>query len=181
MSSNPFESPATKKTGPSPEVIPDNLASLSQRFYGFVIDTLVMVAMSATLLWLLTTAISGTELFDILSESLSKNELRQLFLIPGALLTALLNAVLVTLRGQSIGKIITGTKIVRHNGEPLGFIHGVLLRSWLLGFPNYIFRVIGCIDYLFIFLGRQRHCLHDRIASTHVISLDVDELPDIDL
>jgi uncharacterized RDD family membrane protein YckC len=78
---------------------------------------------------------------------------------------------LVSTIGQSIGKRALRIKIVRINGEPLGFVHGVILRTWvlwLLGSIPYLGSCVGTVDVLMIF-SEDRRCLHDRIAGTMVI------------
>jgi uncharacterized RDD family membrane protein YckC len=92
---------------------------------------------------------------------------------------------LIAVRGQSLGKILVGTRIVRLDGRRVDFVHGVVLRSWplelpalllpLLGFtvktiPYWVVAAVLTIDDLFIF-GAQKRCLHDRVADTKVIRL----------
>jgi uncharacterized RDD family membrane protein YckC len=78
---------------------------------------------------------------------------------------------LISTRGQSLGKKWLGIKIVRTNGEPVGFLHGVILRSWIitaLGSIPYVGGFIHLVDALMIF-GSERQCLHDQIAGTKVV------------
>jgi uncharacterized RDD family membrane protein YckC len=80
-------------------------------------------------------------------------------------------AYLVTKTGQSIGKRVARTRIVRVDGGPAGFVKGVLLRGWLFGVFSMVpavGRFIGLADALFIF-GGERRCLHDRLAGTRVV------------
>jgi uncharacterized RDD family membrane protein YckC len=87
-----------------------------------------------------------------------------------------IQAYLVATGGQSIGKRATGIKIVMMNGSPAGFVHGVLLRHWMLMALAYIpvvsqlnsFFVL--VDTLFIF-GAARRCVHDLIAGTKVVGV----------
>jgi len=51
------------------------------------------------------------------------------------------------------------------------FVHGVLLRQWVMGLLNaipFIGNIIALVDPLMIF-GDERRCLHDHIAGTKVI------------
>jgi uncharacterized RDD family membrane protein YckC len=79
--------------------------------------------------------------------------------------------VLISTTGQSLGKKWLGIRIVKLDGTPCGFVHGVLLRSWVPSFIGNI-PVVGALfaiaDPLFIF-GDERRCLHDMIASTKVV------------
>lgn len=76
--------------------------------------------------------------------------------------------VMVTQRGQTIGKRLLGIRIVRkdtmQNG---GFVVNVLKRGFLNGLlsliPGYFL-----VDCLFIFRA-DRRCLHDMIAGTIVV------------
>jgi uncharacterized RDD family membrane protein YckC len=86
----------------------------------------------------------------------------------------LLQGFLLSTRSQSIGKIVTGIKIVRHpDGSRAGFLHAFLLRGFLPGAIELI-PVLGSlfwlVDVCFIF-GEQRRCVHDLIAGTKVVKL----------
>lgn len=79
---------------------------------------------------------------------------------------------LISTTGQSLGKRWLGVKIVRMDGLPCGFVHGVLLRSWvphlLVSFVPFLGYVFFLVDALFI-LGDERRCIHDHMASTQVV------------
>lgn len=75
---------------------------------------------------------------------------------------------LISTTGQSLAKKWMGIRIVMEDGSPVDFVHGVLLRSWVIGVANQIIPFFGLVDALMIF-GEQRRCLHDHIASTKVI------------
>ena len=75
-------------------------------------------------------------------------------------------------RGQSLGKMVVGIKIVRvSDGSVPGFVKVVLLRMvvpTLLECIPYAGALIGLVDLLFIFRD-DRRCLHDLIAETKVV------------
>lgn len=78
---------------------------------------------------------------------------------------------LIATTGQSLAKRWLGIQIVRVDGSPLGFVNGVILRSWIISLLAQIPRVgglVGLIDVLMIF-GKERRCLHDLIAGTRVV------------
>ena len=90
---------------------------------------------------------------------------------------------LIVRRGQSIGKIVAGSRIVRTDGAPAGFLRGVVIRNGVFSAPALILPLVGIthhwalppalaslalFDVLFIF-GRERRCLHDLLAGTRVI------------
>ena len=78
-------------------------------------------------------------------------------------------AILVSWRGQSVGKLVVRTRIERADGQRVGFVHGVLLRSWLMAWLNGA-SLVFLLDSLFIF-GRRRRCLHDWLADTRVVRI----------
>lgn len=82
------------------------------------------------------------------------------------------NIVLLTIRGQSIGKLLTGIQIVRSgDGSKAGFIKAVLLRWFLFAIIESI-RFVGPVlmfaNILLIF-RKDRRCMHDLVADTRVI------------
>ena len=77
---------------------------------------------------------------------------------------------LITKSGQTIGKKMQRIQIARMDGKPVGFVHGVALRSWVLGAVRFIVTCMPILDCLYIF-REDRRCLHDLIADTQVIAL----------
>lgn len=78
---------------------------------------------------------------------------------------------LISTTGQSLAKKWLGIRIVKLDGSLPGFVHGVLLRQWVMGLLNaipFIGNIIALVDPLMIF-GDERRCLHDHIAGTKVI------------
>ena len=79
---------------------------------------------------------------------------------------------LLTTRGQTLGKIALGLRIVRtKDGRNGGFVTNVLLRvgvGALIGMIPYLGVFYTVADILFIFRG-DRRCLHDLIAGTRVV------------
>jgi uncharacterized RDD family membrane protein YckC len=80
---------------------------------------------------------------------------------------------LLAQRGQTIGKIVMGLRIVRfEDGTNPGFVKAVLLRTFLWALITAIPVVgplIGLVGILFIFRDDQR-CLHDHLAGTRVVN-----------
>lgn len=78
---------------------------------------------------------------------------------------------LIATTGQTLAKRWLGIQIVRVDGTPLGFVNGVILRSWVIGLLGNIPIVgplVSLVNPLMIF-GEERRCLHDQIAGTRVI------------
>ena len=78
---------------------------------------------------------------------------------------------LITISGQTVAKRWLGIKIVRTDGQPVGFVRGVILREWVtlaLAFIPIVGRLFNLVDAVAIFRD-ERRCVHDRIADTKVI------------
>jgi uncharacterized RDD family membrane protein YckC len=94
----------------------------------------------------------------------------------GLMAALLLQALLIAVRGQNLGKLLVGVRVVRaDNGAPAGFLRGVLLRFALpvtLIFVLNLFFMFGffflLVDYGFMF-REDRRCLHDLMAGTKVV------------
>ncbi len=86
-------------------------------------------------------------------------------------LFAIAQIILLAQRGQTVGKILLGIKIVRRDtGENGGFVTNVLLRGLLNGLLNLI-PVYFLVDSCLIF-REDRRCVHDMIAGTVVVNVD---------
>ncbi len=90
----------------------------------------------------------------------------------GLTLFFLLNGWLLFTRGQSIGKVVCGTRIVRVDGSPAS--PGRLLLRQSLGPLSSIFlglsMIYSLIDCLSIYRVSRR-CVHDSIAGTKVVKV----------
>jgi len=82
-------------------------------------------------------------------------------------------AVLLILRGQSIGKLLLGIRIVRFSTEaPADFLHVYIIRS-LVPFLLARIPVLGFFFWItdICFVFREDHrCLHDLMADTKVVN-----------
>lgn len=80
---------------------------------------------------------------------------------------------LLAIRGQTIGKIVMGLRIVRfEDGGNPGFVKAVLLRTFLWALITavpVVGTLVGVVGILFIFRDDQR-CLHDHLAGTRVVN-----------
>jgi uncharacterized RDD family membrane protein YckC len=99
-----------------------------------------------------------------------------LFMVVAGLMgVALLGAqcFMIANRGQSIGKRLVKTRIVRLDGSNPGFVHGVLLRGLVGNLPGavpFVGNVYNIVDTLCIFKD-DRRTLRDMIAGTRVIQV----------
>ena len=75
------------------------------------------------------------------------------------------------MRGQTIGKLVLGMRIVDLAGGKADFGKILLLRElpvWLANILPLVGVVYGVLDAIFIFRSDKR-CLHDMIADTIVV------------
>lgn len=94
----------------------------------------------------------------------------------GLLGAMFVQCLLIGLRGQNIGKILVGGRVVRAADDgPAGFVRGAILRFMLpvmfMMVLNILFPlglVFLAVDYAFMFRADGR-CLHDLIAGTKVV------------
>lgn len=84
------------------------------------------------------------------------------------------NVILLSVRGQSAGKLLTGIQIVRAaDGGRAGFVKAVLLRWFLFAVIEsiqFIGPVLSLANILMIF-RRDHRCLHDLVADTRVVRM----------
>jgi uncharacterized RDD family membrane protein YckC len=68
--------------------------------------------------------------------------------------------------GQTPGKMICKLKVVRVNGEPLGY--GKAFLRWI----GYIVSwVVFALGFLWVIFDRQKQAWHDKIAGSYVLKL----------
>lgn len=82
------------------------------------------------------------------------------------------NLYLLTVRGQTLGKMWLGIRIVTHpDAKNPGFVKAFLLRAFvngILGAVPCVGSIYSLVDICFIF-REDRRCIHDLIAGTQVI------------
>jgi uncharacterized RDD family membrane protein YckC len=85
---------------------------------------------------------------------------------------AVVQMALLSLRGQTLGKMLMGVRVVdQDDGRNPGFVRAVLMRQVLPGMIvalPCLGRVFWLADCLCIF-GEERRCFHDLIAGTKVV------------
>lgn len=162
---NPYGSPVAIDTGAHFQSgeRPD-LATRFERFGGALVDGVLTLAGMVPGFGV----IASGALDDLPPDDLELASTAVLY--GGALLIGIVQWVLITARGQSLGKMAVGTRIVmRRGGELPGFYRGVVLRAWLPALIGGLCcSLFFLIDVLAIF-GRERRCLHDEFANTIVV------------
>lgn len=147
-----------------------SLASRVQRFVAWLLDSLTLLPV----VYLAAQSLEGHKVETM--ENLMHLMQEQPELFQSAAWTfigiTLVNVVMLTLRGQSIGKWLMGIRIVMYqSGAHAGFVRAVLLRSLVmsvLGSITYVGPGIQLFDIACIFRADHR-CLHDLIADTMVV------------
>ena len=175
MQSNPFAAPSDEIVTGSSMV---RLAPYSSRFIGAMIDSLLSIG--ALCLGFPIMAMDpnisefGAEL-GTLGHAGTAVSLIALFTL------TCLQWYWITTLGQSVGKRVMKTQIRKINERPVDFVSGVIMRSWIIGFAFGFVQLFTCgllgwvvylVDAIAIF-GSERRCLHDLIAGTKVVELEV--------
>lgn len=75
---------------------------------------------------------------------------------------------LLAVQGQTLAKMALGIRVERQDGTPVGFLHGVVLREWIMPVLIVFCGFVGLIDALMI-VSDERRTLHDIIANTRVV------------
>jgi uncharacterized RDD family membrane protein YckC len=88
----------------------------------------------------------------------------------------LVQILLLTFRGQNIGKLIFGVRVVRaDSGQPAGFVHAALLRFLVPLLLMFLLNWIMLLGFVFLLVDlccmarSDRRCLHDLMAGTKVV------------
>ena len=173
---NPYAPPqAEVRDAPAAPPTKGTLATRTRRLAGAIVDSVASAVFVVPFLvftgdW--TTAISGELSYGTI-------------LLGGFASFTAMHGYLLATRGQTIGKWLVGTRIVRADNDEvptlartLGLRYGTLAIGpvatlavlVLNGVIPYVLVVFGLIDSALIF-RRDRRCLHDLIARTKVVAV----------
>lgn len=75
----------------------------------------------------------------------------------------------VATHGATPGKFVLCIRIVNSEGQPPGFVQGVVLRGWIAGVLFRLLPFLELFDCISLFVGEPPRCIHDYIAGTWVI------------
>ncbi|MCA9002109.1 MAG: RDD family protein, partial [Planctomycetes bacterium] len=156
------------------EDVQQPLASLLQRLLGALVDgTLGWICLFGPVIaagdwgWLMEKLGSGDA--SQVEQALGEMNYPATPILLGVL--AAINMYLLYRDGQTIGKRMLGTRILRTSGQRAGLIRILVLRVWvpaILYMAPYVGGLILMVGPLPIFLPRRR-CLHDYLADTKVV------------
>jgi len=161
---NPYQPPSAELAEPSAPS--GELASRGARFAGAMIDGLVNAAVIFPAMYL-----GGVwEGFPNI-EPLGLRE-QVLWALFGFAIALAINGWLIATSGQTVGKRVVGTRIVRSDGSRISLARYFGLRMLPVGLLNFV-PIAGSLfataNVLFIF-RRDRRCVHDLIAGTIVVN-----------
>jgi uncharacterized RDD family membrane protein YckC len=157
------------------------LASVPRRLAGAAIDGAVWMAISLATVFAVRPVPPGYA---------------SLVWVVAAFTPFVLHAALIAHRGQSVGKLVTRTRIVLWNGRTAGLLRGALVRTLpfvvVLCAPGFLLAAgmnEGSVDRLngvaflvvlfdaALILAPGSRCLHDRLAGTHVAMVTPRQAP----
>ena len=147
------------------------LASRMYRLCAVFFDVLIIIVASIAFLYY-TDVINRIKTTGLVSTSdLS------MILIYSLLIFIIFHAYLLFKNGQTFGKWIFDISIVKKDGTKIHGLAIILKRSlpiYLLSFIPIFGALIGLVNIVFI-IRKDRRCLHDIIAGTKVVQLEVPE------
>lgn len=165
---NPYAAPNVSSTGMSPTG-PDtsHLASRSSRFGARFLDGIISLLITGPIMF-------ATEYFQrIAAQQVTVAEIA-VWASGGLVLYVLLHGYFLATRGQSLGKMAVGIRIVDRDTRQIpSFTKLFFVRELpmsLISLVPAIGGLLSLVNLAFIF-GRERRCIHDRIANTIVENL----------
>jgi uncharacterized RDD family membrane protein YckC len=143
-----------------------NFAPLRKRFFGILIDMLILLIICVPI---------GVSLglidFDVDMRASYSYENGIILATISSVAFLIINGYFLAKRGQTIGKMWAGTKIVDSSGNKLKFVQVTLVRTIAFNFIGQIPLIgiiVATIDLLFVF-SEEHRTLHDRLAGSYVV------------
>ena len=142
------------------------LAGRGQRLGGALLDSLIAIVVSAPVM-----LVAGVFKQMANGEAMTLGQ-KAFFFVFGLVVFLVINGYLLAKRGQTVGKMVAGTRIVSHEtGQILSLGRVFCLRLLplsIIGQIPFIGGLFALVDTLFIF-RQDRRCIHDLIAGSTVI------------
>lgn len=169
---NPYSARETQPQGSEssqPEPVGgDNMAGLGARFFAHMVDMLLYLAGPVA-------SVAAGLSMSGKNKAEEANVIAMTIVLGGialALVVIVINVVLLTVSGQSIGKRLLGIRIVRMDGSRASFGRIFFLRFFLVYviMGSVAWGLVQLVDALLIFRDSRR-TLHDEIADTHVVEV----------
>ena len=166
---------------PQPVIGGDNTASYNKRFLAFVIDIFLMaVLLMFFMRYLGLEPTNATDMQAAQAELIAKlaalpEKSKVLLTFSPFIIFFVLHGFLLYQYGQTIGKKVMGIAIVTLENQKPAFMQLIVQRyfsQWLMGMLPVIGFILRVADVLMIF-RKDKRCLHDLIARTKVIDLNI--------
>lgn len=170
---NPYEAPETSGRAEVLDLAEPVLAGRGARLGAHLLDQLtIILAILPGLVLMMADVLREDFIWDQDAEFGDRAVAGMFLMAAGGLGLLIYNIVLLTTRGQTIGKRIVSIQIVCYrDAAHAGFVRAVLLRALVNGLFA-IVPLVGdfypIVDALFIF-GEERRCIHDYLAGTMVV------------
>lgn len=143
------------------------LASRWARLGGAIIDTIIMIIPAVGLAFALG-------LYDgIGADGQMPLDKQLLGAALGIGVYLIINGWTIYSRGQTLGKMAVGIRVVTLGGEQISgnkYVLARLLPIWVVSQLPFIGSILGLVDALLIFRS-EKNCLHDDIAQSRVVSV----------
>lgn len=156
-------SPVAPATVAGRPVLDPNLAGRGARLGAFLIDLLFFALCVGP----------GAAMAGLSDQGDTVYSIGVVLCVVGFLIAVVVQIMLLTKRGQTVGKKLVGVKIVKYDdGSAPGFVHACLLRAivpGIIGNVPIVGPLFSLTDICCIFTY-ERRCLHDLIAKTKVVN-----------
>lgn len=162
---NPYAPPESDPLRANIASAPGELASRGSRLAATLIDTLVILAAVVPLM------VGYGVYANVLADATMRDAVTYGAQVGGLVVFLVVNVPLWVRRAQSVGKIVMGIRIVDEDGNQASLstiLYKRTLPLWVASWIPVLGSIVGLVDSLAI-LGKDRLCLHDRIAKTRVV------------
>ncbi|MES2639075.1 MAG: RDD family protein [Myxococcota bacterium] len=140
------------------------LAELSTRFFAKLIDNLALGLVPMVF------GVLAITMADVTSDPTEEPWFWAAAGVP-MLIVAIVQVVLLTNDGQTIGKRALGIRIVNASGKVPGFLMGVVVRGGTSMVLSLFCRGFGSLADVLCIFREDRRCLHDHAAGTRVVKV----------
>lgn len=164
MDQNPYKAPDAEIAPDASFALDNNLAPRLTRLAASLVDSLIMMVVTVPLMYF-------TGSFELMMRGEQPGIAISLLLAGvGLVAFALIHGKFLIERGQTLGKMALGIKIVDMDGQ-IPTLTQYIKRYTVFFVPGQvpiIGQLFALVNVLFIF-GKERRCIHDYAAGTRVI------------
>jgi uncharacterized RDD family membrane protein YckC len=139
------------------------LAHLGRRFLAWFIDMFVIVGLSMPIIIILVVVQGGIAKPPDPGD-MGGLGVQLIFNVIGSLIPLVYKAVMLQKKGQTVGKMAMGIKVVNPDGSEIG-----TSQAWMRSFIELLLSCCCYISYIVAFFNKDKCTLHDMAARTRVI------------